>query len=905
MAASRDEAADHGEPTVGTQAIEPEVDTGALAPTGGMPSGGAATQPGAATEPGDATQPGAATGAMPTGAMPTGAMSTGPLTGTVRPTGTLSSEPNNETAAVATQMPGGGPGTGRGARPRRAAGTTRFRMRQPSAPKARASLAAEGLVELPYIPPRDPATDVMSPEAIAQEIIDSGGSLPRPELNAGDMVADQYEVRGCMAHGGMGWIYLAIDHNVSDRWVVLKGLLHADRAEARQVAIAEREFLAELSHPSIVRIFNFIQDDWAISPNHGGYIVMEYVGGPSMRDVRRASPGRVLPVEKAIAYVLEVLPALGYLHSVGLAYNDLKPENIMLTEDHVKLIDMGAVSGIEDYGYIYGTPGFQAPEIARTGPTVASDLYTVGRTLASLICRLPVTGGRYADGIPTPLEEPLFSQHDSLYRFLLRATAADPAERFRSAEGMAGQLMGVLREVVALRTGVPQPAFSQVFSPQRSTFGTLQLLTPVDALIDGRPRERNLDGPSLVNSLPVPLIEPGDPSATVLAAASYASLEERLVTLQKLYDAEIDDDPAPAAAGASDADHTATAPGVSDRAVRPASAPTEPPPAPSASEQTAELVSEMQMSTQPADRSRGSAHATSSTAGLQTGSGADTAGIEVAPDTAVPKQAQHSVGLTMALIRAQLESGDIHAARELILSHEPRFRTEWRLAWYHGVVLLLEGNPVKAYQRFQQVLSAMPGETGPKLALAATAELIEPLAGADSKARWQRASEQLYRTVWSTDRSVISSAFGLARQLQLRGRTSDAIAELDKVPQNSRFYSIAQLSTIMLLCEGRELEDLEERHLRDAARRVQSLPSGEHRALQTRLIVLQTALRWLRSGGNVAPTTPLFLGVPFTNFGLRSGQESVLRALARNAGTRQQRYRLVDWANRVRPHTLF
>lgn len=880
---------DHDEPTVGTQAIEPEVDTGAMEPTG------------------RATADGQATVGTPTGALPTGAMSTG------LPTGALSSEPSNETAAVATQMPGTAPGgrTGRGARPRRTPGTTRFRMRQPAAPKPRASLAAEGLVELPYIPPRDPASDVMSPEVISQEIADSGGSLPRPELNAGDVVADQYEVQGCIAHGGMGWIYLAIDRNVSDRWVVLKGLLHADRAEARQVAIAEREFLAELSHPSIVRIFNFIQDDWAISPNHGGYIVMEYVGGPSMRDVRRASTGRVLPVEKAIAYVLEVLPALGYLHSVGLAYNDLKPENIMLTEDHVKLIDMGAVSGIEDYGYIYGTPGFQAPEIARTGPTVASDLYTVGRTLASLICRLPVTAGRYADGIPTPLEEPLFSQHDSLYRFLLRATAADPDERFRSAEGMAGQLMGVLREVVALRTGVPQPAFSQVFSPQRSTFGTLQLLTPVDALIDGRPRERNLNGPALVNSLPVPLIEPGDPSATMLTAASYASLEERLVTLQKLYDAEVTDAPESADKAAvesdSEAGHTGSGSGS---AALSASKAGSGPSVPSATEPAEEI----QPGTQPTDRPQAR-----STTALQTGPSAATAGQEV--DTVgeevhtareqVPaaaktsKLAEHSVGLIMALIRAQLEAGDIIAARELILSHESRFRTEWRLAWYHGVILLLEGNPVKAYQRFQQVLSAMPGETGPKLALAATAELIEPLAGADSKARWQRASEQLYRTVWSTDRSVISSAFGLARQLQLRGRTSDAIAELDKVPQNSRYYSIAQLSTIMLLCEGRELDDLEERHLRDAARRVQALPNGEHRALQTRLIVLQTALRWLRSGGNVAPTTPLFLGVPFTNFGLRSGQESVLRALARNAGTRQQRYRLVDWANRVRPHTLF
>ena len=70
--------------------------------------------------------------------------------------------------------------------------------------------------------------------------------------------------------------------------------------------------------------------------------------------------------------MLEILPALGYLHSIGLVYNDLKPENIMVTEDQLKLIDLGAVSRINSFGYLYGTPGFQAPEIV---PAAKEDLY--------------------------------------------------------------------------------------------------------------------------------------------------------------------------------------------------------------------------------------------------------------------------------------------------------------------------------------------------------------------------------------------------------------------------------------------------------------------------------------------------------------------------------------------------
>src|SRR5699024_4012628 len=113
-----------------------------------------------------------------------------------------------------------------------------------------------------------------------------------------------------------------------------------------------------------------------------GYIVMEFVGGTTLKKLRHGDEH--LPLEHAIAYVLEILPALEYMHASALVYNDLKPDNIMVGEDQVKLIDRGAVAGIGDYGYIYGTQGFQAPEILETGPTAATDIYTVGRTLAVL-----------------------------------------------------------------------------------------------------------------------------------------------------------------------------------------------------------------------------------------------------------------------------------------------------------------------------------------------------------------------------------------------------------------------------------------------------------------------------------------------------------------------------------------
>ena len=246
-----------------------------------------------------------------------------------------------------------------------------------------------GLVEIPRVPEIDPLSALMTNPVVAESkrfcwncgrpvgrsSADgralSEGWCPHcgsaysflPQLVPGDMVVDQYEIKGCIAHGGLGWVYLAFDHNVNERPVVLKGLVHSGDAEAQEIAMAERQFLAEVTHPGIVKIYNFVEHP----DKHGnpvGYIVMEYVGGTSLKQAR----GDKLPVAQAIGYMLEILPALGYLHSIGLAYNDLKPENIMITEEQLKLIDLGAVSRINSFGYLYGTPGYQAPEIVRTGP---------------------------------------------------------------------------------------------------------------------------------------------------------------------------------------------------------------------------------------------------------------------------------------------------------------------------------------------------------------------------------------------------------------------------------------------------------------------------------------------------------------------------------------------------------
>ena len=274
-----------------------------------------------------------------------------------------------------------------------------------------------------------------------------------PKLQPGDLVGGQYEVAGAIAHGGLGWIYLAKDRNVSDRWVVLKGLLNSGDPDALTAAIAERQFLAQVEHPLIVEIYNFVTHEGA------GYIVMEYVGGTSLKQIlkerMRAHHGEYdpLPVDQALAFLLEVLPAFQYLHDLGLVYCDFKPDNLIQVGDAVKLIDLGGVRRIDDQdSAIYGTVGYQAPEVAEVGPSVASDIYTLGRTLVVLCMEFRGYQDTYLHTLPPPDTTPLFAQHDSLYHLVAKCCAPDPADRFASADELRGQLLGVLREVVADRT---------------------------------------------------------------------------------------------------------------------------------------------------------------------------------------------------------------------------------------------------------------------------------------------------------------------------------------------------------------------------------------------------------------------------------------------------------------------
>ncbi|GLZ38337.1 serine/threonine-protein kinase [Actinokineospora sp. NBRC 105648] len=476
---------------------------------------------------------------------PTSVLNTHTLTQSIVPPRPDEPEPPEPETQLVSRTDNG-PGTGSGSFP----GTGR---RTGSRASGRGRLGA-GLVEVPVVPVKDPASAVLDNPVVAEgkrfcnncgaevgrgndgEPGDPEGNCPtcdqpfnfRPRLFRGDLVGGQYEVLGSIAYGGLGWIYLAKDHNVSDRWVVLKGMIDTGDETSMASVVAERRFLAEVEHPNVVKIYNFVEHPDPKTGSLIGYIVMEYVGGQSLRQLalehhREAGRAEPLPIGQVIAYGLEILPAIGYLHSIDMLYCDLKPDNVIQAGEQLKLIDLGAVRKTDDYeSPLFFTAGYAAPELSTEGATVASDIYTVGRTLAVLSIEFAGYTTRYRHTLPGPDAEPLFALFVSYHRVLKRATHADPVLRFASAEEMADQLTGVLREVMALGTGRPRPGLSTVFGVEARTFGAG--LVVADSLPVPDPVE-------VASVLPLPLVDTDDPAAAVLASITATEPAELVAAL--------------------------------------------------------------------------------------------------------------------------------------------------------------------------------------------------------------------------------------------------------------------------------------------------------------------------------------------------------------------------------------
>jgi serine/threonine protein kinase len=263
--------------------------------------------------------------------------------------------------------------------------------------------------------------------------------LDPDDLAVGTRLGSDYEITGRLGQGGMSVVYAA-RHLVSGRTRALK--IARPETASEDALRGEYQVLATLDHPNIVRV-----QDLSKMVDGRLTLVMERVGGQTLRNWLTADLPRDPNSLRRLAE--DLLAGLAYLSQQNVTHKDLKPDNLIVDDGHLTLIDF-SLAGLPDDAPYGGTALYRDPSSARW--TFATDLY------AAALCLFELYAGRHAfDGhVPEPLVEPQIREEDiapaGLAPFFRRALSPDPARRFPHVHAFRDALL------LALGEDAPAPA---------------------------------------------------------------------------------------------------------------------------------------------------------------------------------------------------------------------------------------------------------------------------------------------------------------------------------------------------------------------------------------------------------------------------------------------------------------
>jgi len=260
---------------------------------------------------------------------------------------------------------------------------------------------------------------------------------------------DRYEILGHLGSGATCRVEKARD-NVIGRIVARKTLLNGFGDGLEQQFLREAQIIGQLSHPSIVQLY-----DAGIDEQRTPFLVMEYVAGNALEDhIVLFTP----TVQRACAWAADLAGALAVAHRAGIIHGGVKPSNILVTsENKVKLGDFGIarfVSQISGSRRQMGTPAYQTPEQIQGEPQdPRSDQFALGVVLYQMLTRVRPFDGSSRDAVcaqilnaePTPpsLYNPEVPK--ALDLILARCLAKNPKGRFASCEELASALYPLAR----------------------------------------------------------------------------------------------------------------------------------------------------------------------------------------------------------------------------------------------------------------------------------------------------------------------------------------------------------------------------------------------------------------------------------------------------------------------------
>jgi eukaryotic-like serine/threonine-protein kinase len=270
-----------------------------------------------------------------------------------------------------------------------------------------------------------------------------------------EALADRYSIKRELGKGGMATVYLARDLR-HDRFVALK-VMRPDLGSSvgTERFLHEIRVTAQLRHPHILPVFD--SGTSGRDEQDGGHLwyTMPYVEGETLR--QRLARQRTIPTDEAIRITCEIATALEHAHRRGVVHRDVKPENILIEDEHAVIADFGVARALDKAagerltatGFAVGTPAYMSPEEAAGSPTVdgRADVYALGCVLYEMLTgALPFVGtpkeviAQRLHGTPVPVNKRRSGIPRSVSDAIRKAMATRPDDRFKTAGEFADAL---------------------------------------------------------------------------------------------------------------------------------------------------------------------------------------------------------------------------------------------------------------------------------------------------------------------------------------------------------------------------------------------------------------------------------------------------------------------------------
>jgi len=268
----------------------------------------------------------------------------------------------------------------------------------------------------------------------------------------GEYIND-YEIDEIIDEGGMATVYIGI-HKVLKRKVAIKMLnpILEKNPQYKKRFINEAKLLSKLNHPNIIGLFDFVENDL------GTFIITEYVKGQTLDSYVDLVSGP-MPETKAIKLIVQILDAVGHMHSKNMIHRDIKPSNIMITSDNtIKLIDFGIAKHLRKNhalvtqdGAKLGTTIFMSPQQVK-GKVLdrRTDIYSIGATLFYILTgQYPYDKNKseyeiYNKIVTQPFPDPhkfYVGVSDKMRNIISKATQNQPLNRFQSCDELSIALL--------------------------------------------------------------------------------------------------------------------------------------------------------------------------------------------------------------------------------------------------------------------------------------------------------------------------------------------------------------------------------------------------------------------------------------------------------------------------------